>query len=130
MNIKMKRQTAYLGSFFLFLFSMSCATIFQGGPDKVSVSTTPDGARVYLDGHHVGSTPTTLTVDRASEGVLEVKMDGYETITMDMDKVATGTVFLDILWGYGAPVALAIDLLTHNQGKYSTDPIIIKLVKK
>ena len=46
---------------------------------------------------------------------------------IDKDKVVAGWVFANILWGYGAPIALGIDLLTHNQGRYSEDNVFVEL---
>ena len=121
------KKLLYAFTFALVVLSMSCATVLQPGPDRITVSSKPDGARVLLDGKEVGKTPITVTVNRYDEAVITIKKEGYETATVDKDKVVAGWVFANILWGYGAPIALGIDLLTHNQGKYSEDNVFVEL---
>ena len=124
------KKILYAFTFVLVVLSMSCATMFQGGPDKITVASEPEGATVLLDGQVMGKTPLNIAVNRDTEGVFMIKKDGYETVTLDKDKVVAGWVFANLLWGYGAPIALGIDLITHNQGKYSEDNIFVNLSKK
>jgi hypothetical protein len=102
-----------------------CATMFAGGPDLVPVSSKPDKARVFLDGVAVGVTPCTIEIKRTSEGVIRVEAPGYSPTTIDRDKVVNGWFFANVIspWLVGVPV----DLVTSNQGKYSTDPVFVEL---
>ncbi len=113
----------------LFLTLLGCATIFQAGPDRIPVNSTPmQGAKVYLDGQLVATTPTTIDVPRKSECVIRIEMEGYEPIVIDRDKNLNGWFLGNIL--LGGVIGMSIDLITHNQGGYSEEPIVVELKAK
>jgi hypothetical protein len=103
----------------------SCATILEPGPDRIPVRSEPDGAKVLLNGMLVGVTPMLLNVNRADNCSLDLQKDGYQTIHLERDKVVAGWVFGNII--LGGVIGLAVDLIAHNQGKYSEDPIFVTL---
>jgi hypothetical protein len=110
---------------------VSCASICAPGPDMVSVSSDPLGAKIYLDSRLVGTTPAVVPIDRGSKGVIELQMDGYKTARIDRDEVLNGWFFPGsltwiLLWP-GVPISMIVDLSTGNQGKYSTAPLYAKL---
>lgn len=106
-----------------------CATLFAPGPDIVQACSEPQGAVVKLDDVVVGRTPCFVSVERSSEGVFTFELEGYETATVDRDKVCNGMTALNLLGGYVTiPVFFAIDILSGNIGKYSTKPIYVQLV--
>lgn len=109
-------------------FLNGCATLLQNGPDRISVNTSPQGAKLYLDGQPIGYTPMIVSIPRKSEGILKFEKEGYETLTLDKDKVLAGWFIGDII--LLSPLGLAIDLISSNQGKYSEDPIDVMLIKK
>jgi hypothetical protein len=107
------------------LMLVGCATIMAPGPDKIAVNSTPEQAKVYLDGEPVGRTPMILPINRKSEGLVRVELEGYEPVNIDRDKVINGWDFGNIL--FGGVIGITVDLITHNQGKYTEDPIFIEL---
>lgn len=124
--MRTKRMAAFLA---LFLpAGLGCATLFAPGPDEVMVFSEPSGARVRLDGNPVGTTPCVVSVPRSSEGLFRLELAGYETATVDRDKVCNGLTALNLLGGYVTiPLFFAIDILSGNVGKYSTKPIRVIL---
>jgi hypothetical protein len=107
-----------------------CATILNPGPDIVPVSSRPSGAVVRLDGTPVGRTPVLVAVPRSSEGVFTLELPGYETKKVDRDKVFNGMLCMNLLWIVvwpAVPVAIGVDLIAGNAGKYSTQPLNVEL---
>jgi len=105
---------------------LGCATILQPGPDRIPVDSVPKkGAKVYLDGQLVGVTPTTVSVPRKSDCVIRIELEGYEPIVIDRDKKLNGWFLGNIL--LGGLIGMTIDLIAHNQGGYSEEPIVIEL---
>lgn len=125
------RSNVMKTNFILSMFTLgllvytSCATIVASGPDNVPVSTNPNGARVYVDGNLVGQTPTTISLNRKSEGIIRLELDGYEPVTIDRDKVLNGWFLGNVI--LGGLVGVAIDLITSNQGKYSEQAVYAQL---
>lgn len=112
------------------LSSIGCASIVAGGPDLVPVNSTPPGASVSRDGIPMGKTPLLVPFDRSCEGVLVFELEGFETLTLDVDKVLNGWFVGNLLWfplWPGVPIGMIVDLCTSNQGKYSTAPIHVQL---
>ena len=108
--------------------AMGCAALFAPGPDMVRVHSKPSGATVFLDKVEMGRTPCIVAVPRSSEGVFTFEREGYETATVDRDKVCNGLTALNLLGGYlTMPLFFAIDALTGKIGKYSTQPIHVEL---
>lgn len=103
------------------MFLSGCATVMQGGQDRVYVTSKPEGARVYLDNQAVGTTPTIVTVPKTSEGVFRLEKEGYQPVTVDRDKVCSGWIFGNLL--IGGVVGFVIDFATSNQGHYQDHPI-------
>lgn len=106
-----------------------CATIVSSGPDLIPVNSEPSGAKVLLDGIPVGRTPMTAAVNRKSDGVFTFELDGYSQAVRDESKVMNGWFAGNILLFGFAVIGIPVDLITSNQGKYSTDPIFVELVK-
>jgi hypothetical protein len=61
------------------ILSGGCATIMTGaGPNQtVKVSSTPRGARVYVDGEYRGTTPVGVAMTRSDRHLVRLELDGY-----------------------------------------------------
>jgi hypothetical protein len=126
----MIRKLMTLGA--ILLGTGGCASLFSPGPDFVAVGTMPPGAKIRLDGVPVGFTPMLLPIDRRSDGVLSFELAGYQTETVDLDKVLNGWFVANVLWlpvWPVVPLGMAIDLMGSNQGKYSRRPVQVELKK-
>lgn len=100
----------------IFVFN-SCATIFKGSTDDVNFSSDPSGAKVYVNGDLLGTTPFALELKSNKTYTLEFKKDGYETKTVLLNNsVGAGWIILDVLGGL---IPIIIDAATGNW--YSLD---------
>ena len=111
------------------VFFSGCATMLAPGPDEFSIVYEPSSADVMVDGQSYGKTPARVTLDRGAECLIQVSMDGYESQTVDHGKVVNGWLFGNLILVYGAVIGIAIDLISNNQGKFSSSPVNVKLVK-
>src|SRR5207245_6254430 len=64
----------------------SCATIFSGGSQEVSIKAMPDRAKIWVDGEMAGSGTARMKVKRCKEHVIEVKLEGYRNAKVTSDK--------------------------------------------
>lgn len=104
----------------------SCATIFTGTKDTLTFNSKPEGASVYIDGLEVCKTPCTTQVKRSlSDKIAEIKLDGYETrvITLDREFNVVSVINLGSLIGWG------IDAATGSIMKYGKKGYEIELEK-
>ena len=78
---------------FFFLFGCASATI---------IKSEPDGAKLYLNGQHMGETPYTFA-DRAAAGTMrtvKLKKEGYEDFTgyIKRETLSVGALICGILF--------------------------------
>ena len=126
MLFNMKHKILFLALTITFLMS-SCATILTGTRDTIRFDSNPKGAIVYLDGLEVCKTPCPTSVKRSiSEKFAEIKLDGYETrvITLDRKFNAVSIINLTGILGWG------IDAATGALMKYDRKGYDIKLDKE
>ena len=126
MLFNMKHKILFLALTITFLMS-SCATILTGTRDTIRFDSNPKGAIVYLDGLEVCKAPCSTSVKRSiSEKFAEIKLDGYETrvITLDRKFNAVSIINLTGILGW------VIDAATGALMKYDRKSYDIKLDKE
>jgi hypothetical protein len=98
----------------LFLNS-GCCSIFTSGPQKISVDSKPQGAKVKI-GQYKGMTPYEVWMPRGKDYVIEVTY-GNKTDSQALGKSIEPVYWVNILLWPG----LIIDLATGSMFRY--DPL-------
>jgi len=90
--------------------STGCATVLRPflPARQLGVYSKPEGADVFLDGTAVGRTPCTIQVPHTADGLVLVKLEGYEPYEVVLEKRTYWAVFLDLLPIILYPVILII----------------------
>lgn len=103
MNIK---KTAVALVLMLSLSLQSCALIFTGVRDKVTIQDgTPEGAKVYYNGSYLGNAPQKVKIPKNSlkkeAASVRIEADGYinQEIVFTR-KLRVGALILDCLTGF------------------------------
>ena len=102
-----------------------CATVISGTSQGITFESSPSGATVFLDGQRVGVTPFTLTLKKNKYKSFRVELEGYHTISRQMDKEFDLIALLSIFWDLGTT-----DLATGAAFKYGENSYFIELQKK
>ena len=95
----------------------SCATIFSGNSDDVTITSDPVGALVAIDGVPRGRKGNSYSVSVSKDGYEA----GYATLT---NRVGAGWVILDI---FADPVPIVVDAVTGAWGGLSPDTVHLVL---
>ena len=108
------------------LLMTSCATVFTGTKDRISFKTTPPGATIFINGVEQCKSPCSVNVSRKiSDKDVEIKLDGYETKIITLDKEFNVVSILNLanilFW--------AIDAVTGAVMKYDKKAYDIELSK-
>lgn len=109
------------------LVATSCATIFTGTRDTISFNTSVPGAKILIDGAELCTTPCVEKISRKlGETEVQVKLDGYETKLIRLDKSFNVISVLNLgnLLGWGIDV---ISGAVMPYGKKSYDIQMTKL---
>ena len=92
------------------LFFAGCATLFKGTSQKVGYSSDPSGAKVYVNGQLVGTTPFELEMKANRTYTIEFRKEGYENKTVVLNNsIGAGWIILDVLGGF---IPVIIDAAT------------------
>ncbi len=121
----MKRfyKIGFLFAFILVLSLMfsSCATIFKGSTDGVNFSSDPNGAKVYVNGDLMGTTPFALELKSNKTYTIQFKKDGFQTKSVVLNNsVGGGWIVLDVLGGL---LPVVIDAATGNWYELDQDHV-------
>ncbi len=109
------------------LVATSCATLFTGTRDSITFNTSVPGAKILIDGAELCTTPCTERISRKlGETEVQVKLDGYETKLIRLDKSFNVVSVLNLgnLLGWGIDV---ISGAVMPYGKKSYDIQMTKL---
>jgi hypothetical protein len=60
------------------MVTSGCATIIDGSSQPVTFNSSPNGARIYVNGMELGTTPLTIPVKRSKTMMILAKKNGYE----------------------------------------------------
>jgi hypothetical protein len=106
---------------------MSCGTLFGNKHPEVGMGSDPDGAKVYVNGDLVGTTPVKIQLQNDKEYRVEFRKDGFQTKTYILGKhVGAGWIILDILAGL---VPVVIDVATGGWYELDSDNVKVILEK-
>jgi PEGA domain len=81
-----------------------CATMIHGTTQEVPITSEPAGAEIRLRGALLGTTPTTLTLERKPDYDLEITKQGYRPKRVRLESVHehdAASVLLGGLIGWG-----------------------------
>ena len=109
----------------LIIICSSCASIFSGTTQNINFESSPSGATIFLDGDRVGTTPLTLKLKKKKYSSLRIELEGYNTITRQLDKEFDLITLLSIFWDLGTT-----DLVTGAAFKYANNSYFVELQEK
>jgi hypothetical protein len=111
----MKARLAVL----LALTSVSCAAIFSGGRDTITVNSIEPGTRIFVDGTLRGENCASVDVKRGKKHVIRVEKEGFQPVTTETGESLDGRMFLGILIDWGI-ISIPVDLLSGSA--WQTEP--------
>jgi hypothetical protein len=107
--------------------STGCATVFAPGPDRVPITSSPAGARVYVDDLLVGQTPAVIELDRdRNQGRIRIEAEGYHPAVLVRGKDIQGWFWCNFC--FGGLIGFVVDLATQNYRSFDDTPIAIYLI--
>lgn len=112
----------------LLLLGVGCATIVSGQHQDVSITSTPTGAEILVDGQSRGITPLIVDLTRKHKHVVQLRLEGYQPYEIVFERKfngwAIGNVFL------GGLVGLGVDLISGATYKLSPVDVNAALVQE
>ena len=108
---------------------LGCATVFNGSRQNISVTSSPDAAKLTsspVAGDY--TTPTTLNLQRKNDYTLTFSKEGYSSATAQLSHhVRGGIVVLDVI--LGGLIGVIVDASTGAWSKLSPETVNVSLTK-
>jgi hypothetical protein len=97
----MGRTGLKIFSFFLAAALLSsCATLFKGTSEELSINSDPQRAQVFINDNLYGETPITVKLESKKTYAIVFKKEGYQTQSFQLNNhVGAGWIVLDVLGG-------------------------------
>lgn len=73
------RVSKYLFLIIVLLLLESCATVINTTTQNVEIKTNPPNAKITIDGKKFGTSPQLVNLERGSNHVIKLDLEGYET---------------------------------------------------
>jgi hypothetical protein len=105
-----------------------CASIMQGTTQQVSLSSSPSGASITVNGRALGTTPAAVDLKRKDNHVIRIELDGYQPYEVALARSVSGWVWGNIVFG-GLP-GLAVDAITGGLYKLSPEQVMASLASE
>jgi hypothetical protein len=117
----MKKICFLIASFLI----VSCATIIHGTRQDISFSSTPTGAKVFINQMDKGITPVVVNLKRNENYVIKIQLDGYLPYETNVVKKVDGWIAGNII--FGGLIGLIIDAASGGMYKLSPEQISSEL---
>jgi hypothetical protein len=104
-----------------------CCSIIHGTRQEIGVSSSPTGAKVFVNGSQIGTTPAILDLKRNGSHQIRLELDGYQPYEMILTKSVSGWVWGNIV--FGGLIGLAIDAIDGAIYKVSPEQFSAQLLK-
>jgi len=96
----------------LVLLLSGCATLFKGPNERVSLSSDPKGAEVFVNDEYRGDTPLRLKLESRRSYRIEFRKEGYRPKVVNISNhIGAGWIILDVITGL---VPVLIDAVTGS----------------
>jgi uncharacterized protein YceK len=108
----------------------SCATILTGTTQRVTIDSTPPGAKIIVDGYLMGTTPARVRLDRDFNAIID---DGKD-ISLELEGYYPDGYFLGVdiepstILNVFCPFGFALDVVSGAIMRYDTDYYNIMLL--
>jgi hypothetical protein len=108
----------------------SCATLLTGTTQRVTIDSTPPGAKIIVDGYMMGTTPARLRLDRDINAIIDngkdisLELNGYYSEGYFLGADIEPTTILNVFFPFG----FALDAVSGAIMRYESDYYNINLI--
>ena len=104
-----------------------CGTVFSGTQQNITVGSNVSGAKVYVNGMPMCSTPCAVDLKRSQSNVfIMLKKEGYQDITVPLVSQFNTISFINLSGIY----SWTTDFLSGGVWKYSPDAVYVEMDKE
>lgn len=94
------------------LILSACSTVLNTTTQNVEITSTPSNAKITIDGKKFGITPQTVNLERGSNHVVKLELDGYEAFETQLTRKISTWFWFNIF--NGIVPGMVTDLFTGS----------------
>jgi len=117
----------WMGSLGIVLALGACATIMHGSGQSIDITSSPTGAKVFLDEQAQGMTPTVAKLARKQSHEVRLELEGYEPFKTTLSRKVSGWVWGNIL--FGGLIGLGVDAISGGLYKLTPEQLQAEMKK-
>jgi len=103
----------------------NCSTVLNTTTQDVEIQSVPANAKITIDGKKFGTTPQVVNIDRGSNHIIKLDLDGYEVYETQLTKKISSWFWVNALNGF-IP-GMAIDMFTGSMYKLLPEGVSVEL---
>lgn len=119
-----------LGMIISLLVLTSCASVYHGPRQSITVISRPSGAKVYVDGRFVGKAPVKLRLVRDKPHRISLTMVGHEVGLRELKPEFSSTAWFNFALGPGVFLGFLVDSLTGSIYQFEADKVNYQMVRQ
>lgn len=121
----MKHLRLTIALMFIALFLSNCSTVLNTTTQDVEIKSVPANAKITIDGKKFGTTPQVVNIDRGSNHVIKLDLDGFEPYETQLTKKIS-------IWFWGNALngflpGMVIDMFTGSMYNLLPEGISVEL---
>ncbi len=110
------------------LISSACTTVLNTTTQDVVIKTTPENAKISINGKRFGNSPQTINIERGTNHNLKVELEGYEPYETQITRKISFYFWLNVF--NGVLPGMLIDMFTGSMYNLLPEDINVELVQK
>ena len=110
------RKMLSIGLCLMLLLNVNCASIICGPEQEIQITSSPEGARLFVDGVSHGKTPMFTHLVRKRSHTVRFELEGYEEYTASISRGLNAWVFGNIIFGLVGLLTVLVDIGTGASG--------------
>ena len=109
-------------------YSSGCATLTAEHTQLISITSSPSGAPIFVDGNPRGNTPASIEMERRENHMIQVSGEIYEPHLTYVKKVPTRRIAGNLLGG--GIIGFIVDILTEASNDLDPPAVHARLRKR
>ncbi len=122
----MKRTVKFL-FMIIFIITNACSTVLNTTTQEVEIKSNPANAKITIDGKKFGLTPQIINLERGTNHVVKLELDGYELYETQLTRKISFWFWGNALNGF-IP-GMVIDLFTGSMYNLLPEKISVDLIQ-
>jgi len=104
------------------LFVSACSTVINTTTQNVEIKSEPPSAKITVDGKKFGITPQTVNIERGSNHLIKLELDGYDTYETQLTRKISAWFWFNLF--NGIIPGLVTDMFTGSM--YNLLPEVVE----